>query len=104
MKKLILIEKSTPVIGKVIEYADSLGFCLREYGENAFGTYDVLSTVPLEVDSMAILRLDGLAARVKRLHYYFKAAEYISESAIYVLNIYDEPVVETLTGIVRFGI
>lgn len=102
MKKLQYVEDNEQVTGKVIEHTSD-GFVLKEYGMSEFGDYDELSSRNLEPHAEPdILLQDGLANQIRRLHYYFKDADYICEDVIFTLNIYDEDAFEVLKDIIDF--
>ncbi|MBR2744270.1 MAG: hypothetical protein IKE01_03120 [Clostridia bacterium] len=85
MKTIQPIENYIPVKGRVIELSESSNgsFVLTNYYENEFGNYE--GTVENELTPGEMVTVFGCKTfeeRLRRLHYYFKKADYISESAI----------------------
>ena len=101
MKKLEVVSKFSQVEGKVIERYGEHTYALREYHINEYGEYDVEDLQELTLKQLHdILSKRDLASRVKRIHYYFKTADYISDNAIDLLNLNNENSFRALKGIV----
>ena len=89
MKKLTYVSISDQVKGKVIEH-HSDGFYLRNYYINEYGNYVcTLSHQISNAEEDDIIHQKSLKARLRRLHYHFNTADYISEEVVGVLNFDD---------------
>ena len=86
MKKLKYVTALEQVEGKIIEFKDGL-FVLNEYGHRRDGEYDVLNTQHLSKEEfMDIFYLETPAEKVKRIHHFFRSAEYISAEVLNLLS------------------
>ena len=107
MKRLKYIHTDELVTGIVIESYGKTGYAMRYYRMNE--NHEILTvdhlTVFLDMGEIVdILSQDTLVKRVRRLHYYFKEAEYISADIIDALNDYreDNDVFEELKDVITF--
>lgn len=108
MKRLNFVTDDLQVEGKIIEYSSG-NYRLRKYHGstdcyyNYDYDYDATSEQELtENEKFDVMRQLSFAERVKRLHNYFRAADYISNSALYFLNFDNEDYEETLGNVITF--
>ena len=89
MKRLTFVAICDQIKGKVIEHRID-GFYLFSYYINIYGNYVYSLEYQLSNEEESdVLHQKNLKARLRRLHYYFNTAEYISEEVVDVLNFDD---------------
>lgn len=85
MKELKIIDTSTQVYGIIIEMSGNC-FKLNKYGKNEYGNYECIETLktikPLSTEDMDIMSRADSDAKIRRLHHYMRAADYISQEVI----------------------
>ena len=103
MKKLKYTKDYDQLIGNVIEFdSNTLEFQMREYTINKFGKYIADNIIPLPVGDSVVLSQKDLVSRVKRIHYMFPEADFISANAVDVLNLDNEDVETSLGDVINF--
>ena len=82
MHKLLTINSSEQVLGKVIEFRGDC-FQLNEYYVNEYGTYTYMVLCELdEYESTTLCLQYSGDARKRKLHGIFRNADYIDEDAL----------------------
>lgn len=104
MKRLSFVPDDLQVEGNVIEYSDHK-YRMKNYYYRFDDDYDENEKLSQELtddEQYDVIRQNTFEDRVKRLHNYFRAADYISYSALYQLNFDDEEYVYALRKVVNF--
>jgi len=103
MKKLKVVTSYAQVVGFILSYSME-EFYLDQYAYNAYGEYTRFCLYAWNDpnDEEDVFNQPDLASRIKRLHYYFPKAEYISEEVIEHLNFEKEDIKTALKDVVEF--
>lgn len=105
MKKLKVVTSYAQVVGFILSYSME-EFYLDQYAYNAYGEYTRFCLYAWNDpnDEEDVFNQPDLASRIKRLHYYFPKAEYISEEVIEHLNFEKEDIKTALKDVVEFWV